>query len=232
MKHLLFISIFLFLSENLCAQFTGHQNALNITGPQNILRSEIPLATPSVTGSTYLNDNFQNAEIVLKDGLVIQGFPLRVEIEQANVEIQYQGEIKFLNLKNVESINLIDGQTGVKSVIQKASKFTLNNVPLKGIVMVDNNGTRYKIIKHFYIEFLSSNYNVAMDVGSKDHRKIKREKLYIAQHSKLILVKGSVKKIAGQLGADKEKALNLIREHKLRLSKETDLIEFVRLLQS
>ena len=67
-------------------------------------------------------------------------------------------------------------------------------------------------------------------MGSKDHRKVKKEKLYISHGNKLILAKGSSKKVAKQLGSDNEKALTIIKEHKLKLSKETDLITFVSLM--
>jgi hypothetical protein len=230
MKHLLLIFSLIVSSAHAFAQFTGHYDALKITGGQNTLKSEIPLATPSIIGSTYLEDDWQKAEIVLKNGLVIDDFPVKVEIEQANIEIRYNGEVKFLNIKQVDYINLVESHSGKKNIIKKASDFTFNDTPLKGLVMVDS-GARYNIVKHFYIEFLQSNYNVAMDVGSKDHRKIKRSKLYLAQGPKLILVKGSNKKIVEQLGQDKENALAIIKTHKLSLSREADLTAFVGLLK-
>lgn len=229
MRQILLITSLLFFTERLSAQFTGHPNALNITGPAYTLKSEIPLAAPSTIGSTYLDEDWQNAEIVLKDGLVIKDFPVRVEIEQANVEIMYKGEVKYLNLKEVDVVNLIDAGTGTKRVVGKANEFIFNDVPLKGIVII-HRGERYSVVKHYYIEFLQANYNVALDVGSKDHRKVKKEKLYISQGNKLILAKGSSKKLAKRLGSDNEKALAIIKEHKLNLSKETDLITFVGLM--
>src|SRR5688500_5056283 len=228
MKHLLLIVTFIGSSAHAFAQFTGHYDALKITGGQNTLKSEIPLAMPSIIGSTYLADDWQKAEIVLKNGMTIDDFPVKIEIEQANIEVWYNGEVKFLNIKQVDYINLTDSHSGKRNIIRKASDFTFNDTPLKGLVMVDS-GARYDMVKHFYIEFLQSNYNVAMDVGSKDHRKIKRSKLYLAQGSKLILIKGSNNKIVKQLGPDRENALAVIKAHKLNLSKEADLISFIEL---
>lgn len=231
MKQLLIIITTIFCSNQLLAQTTGQYNALNITGTSNTLKTEIPLALPSIIGSTYLEEVWQIAEIVLKSGNVIQGLPLKIEIEQGNVEIQYNGETKFLNLNAVDYINYNDIKTGAKSVIRSANQFTIDGTPLKGIVKVEEYVGQYKVVKHFYIEFLQANYNVAMDVGSKDHRKVKKENLYISNNNKLILVKGSSKKIAEQLGADKEKALRIIKENKLKLTNEEDLINFIRLIQ-
>jgi hypothetical protein len=231
MKKIFFAAILFCFYDNAAAQFTGHTNALNVTGPQNTLKSEIPLATPSIIGSTYLDENWQKAEIVLKNGMIITDFPVKVEIEQANIEIQYDNEVKFLNIRQVDHVNLVDELNHTRRTVKKANDFTFNNVPLKGIVMIDS-GELYNAIKHFYIEFLQANYNVAMDVGSKDHRKIKREKLYLAQGTRLIQIKGSNKKIVKQLGSDEEKAIALVKTHKLDLSREADLVKFVGLMKN
>jgi hypothetical protein len=223
-----FLSLFcIFTSAH--AQFSGHYNALNITGTTNTLKSEIPLAQPSVTGSTYLDDDWQPAEIVLKDGNVISELPVRVEIEQGNVEIQYKGEVKFLNLARVDSLTLVDRTTQSSVMVVKAAAFVVDGVPLQGIAMV-HSGKQYNVVKHLYIEFLPSNYNVAMDVGSKDHRKVKKERLYLAKGSDIVLMKGSNKKILKQLHLENANTLEIIRQEKLNLTNESDLIRFVDLM--
>lgn len=214
---------------NLLAQFSGNSNTYNITGPQNVFKSEIPIAEPSVKGSTYLDEEWHNAQIVLNDGYAIEDQPVRIEIEHANVEIKFNGEVKYLDLKRVDFLKYDGNQGGDRQVIRKADGYVFDDKPLKGIVVVYT-GARYTAIKHFYIEFLQANYNVAMDVGSKDHRKVKKEKLYITQSNQLILVKGTAKKFASRLGADEEKARLIIKEHKLNLSKEKDLCKLVDLL--
>jgi hypothetical protein len=100
---------------------------------------------------------------------------------------------------------------------------------LKGIAMVYP-GNLCSAVRHLYIEFLPANYNVAMDVGSKDHRKVKKEKLYLTRGKELVLVKGSEKKIVSQLGIAPERALTIIKDHGLKLSREKDLIAFIELL--
>lgn len=229
MKEHVLILVFLLSAANLLAQFSGNNNTYKLTGPQSVFKSEIPLVEPSVIGSTYLDEEWHNARIVLNDGYAIEDLPVRIEVEQANVEIKYNGEVKYLDLKRVSFINYDDGLGGDRKIIKQADGYIYDNAPLKGIVVV-HAGARYDVIKHFYIEFLQANYNVAMDVGSKDHRKVKKEKLYLAKGSHLILVKGSEKKITSRLGADEEKARLIIREHKLNLSKEEDLGKLADLL--
>jgi hypothetical protein len=226
----LFLGVVFFSTTGILqAQFAGHYNALNIAGSTNTLKSEIPLASPSVVGSTYLDEEWQGAEILLKDGNVITELPVRVEIEQGNVEIQFKGEIKFLNLDRVDSLKLVSRESGPKWVIKKADAFQVDQVPLKGIAMVYP-GSPCSVVKHLYIEFLPANYNVAMDVGSRDHRKVKKEKFYLTRGTDLVLVKGSEKKIVKQLGIAPEQALTIIKDHGLRLSREKDLLAFIELL--
>lgn len=230
MRILILILLFPF-SQYTWAQFTGHTNALNITGSQNTLKSEIPLARPSVIGSTYLDEKWQTAEIILKNGYVINNVPLRVEIEEANIEIQYNGEVKYLSLRDVDSVNFVDAFTGLKYALKNADQFASIEGPRNGVVLLST-GQHYRTLKHFYIEFLRANYNVAMDVGSKDHKKVKRNKLYISYEGRLTLIRGSNKKIIEQLTSDKDKAQDIIKKYKLNLSEETDLIKFMTLLES
>ncbi len=228
--YILFLTIFL-LGENLWAQFSGSSTTYTITGPQNTLKSEVPMAEPSIKGSTYLDEEWRNAEIVLETGYVTKDLPVRIEIEQANIEIMFNGEVKYLDLKKVSQLSYADSQNKTRQVIKRADEFMVSDVPLNGIVMV-HQGDRYSAVKHFYIEFMPANYNVALDVGSRDHRKVKKEKLYLTttEGKFLVPVKGKEKHIASKLGADGDKALAIIKQYKLKLSREADLYKLVDLL--
>ena len=129
----------------------------------------------------------------------------------------------------MDFINYAGNEDNAGLVIKQAEGFTFNEEPLKGLVVI-HKGQHYSAVKHFYIEFLQANYNVAMDVGSRDHRKVKREKLYIAQGNQLVLVKGNEKKTVSKLGEDKDEAISIIKEHHLKLTQEKDLYRFVDLL--
>lgn len=212
------------------AQYSIQGNPLNITGSSSILKSEIPIAAPSIIGSTYLDDNWQQARIVLKTGAVVENCIVRIEIEQANVEIKFKDDTKFVNLSKVDYINTAN-VNGTQSTIRSAKFYTHEDVPLEGVVSVEYMGKKYGVIKHFYIEVLQANYNVAMDVGSKDHRIVKKERVYVSKGNLLFDGRSSDKKLIKKLGLDKKETLQLIKDNKLNLSHETDLIAFVKLLE-
>jgi hypothetical protein len=213
------------------AQFTGQYNALNITGSQNTLRTSIPLAEPGIVGSTYVDEKWQPAEIVLKDGKRVPDLLIRIEIEQGNVEIAYDEQVRYLNLKGVDSLKLGSGTSRNAPLVRLASGYTTSEgTPPKGI-MILYPGAKYCLAKNYYIEFQPSNYNVAMDVGSRDNRKLKKEQLYLLSGDVLINVSGSNKKIASKLGSDASNVLAMAKERNLKLSREADLLTLVKWLK-
>jgi hypothetical protein len=225
------ILILFLIASNASAQFSGHYNALNVTGSTNTLKTEIPVANPSVIGSSYLQNEWRKAQVILKSGGVAKDVPVKIELENANVEVNYNGQIKYLNLDKIDSIYFINELTQQKTVLKKANVFEYANEKLTGMALIQSN-LHYGILKQYYIEILRANYNVAMDVGSKDHQKVKREKTYLMHGTQLIAIKGSSKKIVSQLGDDRHKALTIIKTQKLDLKDENDLARFIKLMES
>jgi hypothetical protein len=222
-----YLSVITLLTVSIVAsgQYSGHFNAVNITGSNNFLRTEIPLANPQVLGSTYLIENWSSADIVVKDSLVVHDIKVRLEIEQGLIELLLNDKTKYIALKDVQSVK-IHSQS---PIVQSASLYSYKGTRLNGLVEVYK-GTKYTLVKQYYIEFIKANYNVALDVGSKNHRKVKKVTFFILDGSNLILVKGSSKKVAAQFSADREKALTLLKTNNLKLSSETDVFRFVTLL--
>jgi hypothetical protein len=222
-----YLSVIIILAVTSVAfgQYTGHYNAVNITGSSNFLRTEIPLANPAVLGSTYLMESWSTADIVVKEGVVVHGINVRIEIEEGIIELQLDDKIKYIALKDVKSVKI----HSELPLVQSGSLYFYEGLPLHGVVEL-NQGTKYSLLKQYYIEFLKANYNVALDVGSKNHRKVKKESFFIVDGKNLIQVKGSSKKVVAQLSVDKEKAMSLLKANHLKLSNETDLRRFLTLL--
>lgn len=214
------------------AQYSVQTNPAGVSGAHNIYRTEIPLAQPTVVGSTYLNDEWQYSQIVLKNGSIIPDCPVRIELENANAEVILKGEVKFINRNFVSYIKVPNDVGGDSSIVKLLHQYTLDGVPLSGVINLIHNGKKYAVLKHYYFEFLAANYNVAMDVGSKNHRKIRKEKLFLAKGNDLFEVKGSTKKFTEKLGDDENKAQEILKANKLKLSDAEDLTVFVKLLEN
>ncbi len=210
------------------AQLPSQYNPLNIGGSTFVYKNEIPLVKPQTVGSTYLDEDWTLAAIVLSDGSILRGLNIRIEVEQNQVEINYDGNVRHLDLTRVERIELGDSAKS-EWILCDARRYAVDAEPLKGIAWV-HRGTTYNLVKQVYIEVLRANYNVALDVGSRADRKLQREKLYVDSGKGLVPVKGSSRRFAQRLGIDKERALLIISEHDLDLSVESDLITLVDLL--
>lgn len=232
MKRTFTILIFFLGFNNFCqAQFAGHYNALNVGGSSNVFKTEVPMAPPTTIGSTYLDDQWQDAQIILKDGSNAGTYPVKVEVEHANIELKFRNDVRFLNFEKIDFVTYVEKSTELKGIVTRASNFTYQAERLHGIMLIyGRERAKYTAAKNLSIEFLASNYNVAMDVGSKDNRKVKKEKLFILTDGRLILIKGPDKKIAKQFGDDRDKVLSIVREHNLKLTREKDLVEFAGLM--
>jgi hypothetical protein len=212
-------------------QFSGHYNALNITGSSNVLKTEIPLGPPATAGSNYLNDEWKQGEIVLKDGRAVGSYPVRIQIEHGIVEINVDNKPYTLNFSNVSHIMQLDEPVGLVGKVQMGRHFTFERKALKGVVMTHDiqEGT-VKVMTNYYIEIKPSNYNVAMDVGSKVNQKLTKQKVFIQKEGVLYEIKGSNKKILNVLGYDKAKVREIFRANDFDLENPKDLVKFLTLM--
>lgn len=231
-RHLLglFVCAFCFTGKTV-AQFSGHYNALNITGTSNILKTEIPLGPPATVGSNFLNDKWEQGEIFLRDGRSVGSYPLRVEIEHGIIELMLENKPYTLNITNVNHILMLDPAVGIPGKLKNARLLTYDDKALKGVMIVhDIGGSTTKIINNYYIELQPANYNVALDVGSKVNQKIIKQKLFVQKGDELKEIKGSNKRITGLLGYNKVKARETIRTNNLDLSDPKDLASFLKIM--
>lgn len=225
------IALMLCLAKPGIAQFSGQYNALNITGTSNVFKTEIPLGEPATTGSNYLSEKWETGAIVLRDGRAAGDYPVRVQIENGIVEIMLEDKPYTLNISNISHILIQDQAMNLPGKLSSARKFTFEDKSLKGVVLEhDIEGSSAKLLNNYFIEFLPSNYNVALDVGSKENRKVTKHKLFVKKDGVLKEIKGSNKKIIALLGYEKTKARNVIQTNHLDLTEAIDLMTFLKMM--
>lgn len=228
MKQALLLILF---SCTICkAQFTTEFNPLTITGNASNLKTEIPLAAPKTVGSSYLSDAWIPGRIVLRNQHTLPAFDIRIEVEQELIEIRSENVIRYVNIRDIRQVTMTGKFQNYYNVIENAAMFKIEGSPLSGVVLTDTS-TGLKVVKQMYIEVIPSNYNVALDVGSRDNRKMLRERLFLSIDNELIQCKQPVKKLLQKLGKYEPKARTVLKEHRLNLSKEEDLQQFVALLK-
>lgn len=231
MKNLLIVILF-FCAQNGWAQFAGHYNALNITGTTNTYKTEIPIAQPSWVGSSYWSEAWQPATLYLKNKSIIENMPVRLEIEHGNVEVNYNGALHFLDWNKLDQVTFSDAN-GVIWLVRNAHEYKVKDKTLSGIVQVLLNDSTCGIIRNYFIKIMPATYNVAVDVGSKDNRKIQKQKTYLRNNNgDWVEAPLSVKKIMRLLNVSKADQ-NKIRESKnYNLQRDSDLIELLQLISN
>ncbi|HYG01339.1 MAG TPA: hypothetical protein VD927_02790 [Chryseosolibacter sp.] len=228
MKQTLLLLIF---SVTICkAQFTTEFNPLTITGNASNWKTEIPLASPKTLGSSYLTESWLPGQIILRNKHRLPPLSIRIEIEQELIEVKSENSIKYVNLRDVNKV-IMTGALQGHDVVENGANYSIDGTPISGVVITDTTSSM-KVVKHLYIEILPANYNVAMDVGSRDNRKMLREHLYLANGNDLISCRLSTRKILPKLGSYEQKARAILKSHRLNLSKERDLKQFLTLLKA
>jgi hypothetical protein len=195
---------------------------------------QIPLKPPGTTGSVYLNDGWKTASLKLKTGTLSIGeltnVSVKLDLKTNTFELFVDPEIKVLSGSKVESFTWTDDlQTPVSYV--NCERFTLDDTKVVGfgrILSRDADGLI--LLEHSYIEFMQANYNIAMNVGSKDHKYVKKEKLYFVKNNKMV---PAGKKSLYEVMADKESAIKkFIKENDVNVRDAGQLAKVVEYYNS
>jgi hypothetical protein len=195
---------------------------------------QIPLKPPGITGSVYLNDGWKIASLKLKTGTLsvaeLTNVSVKLDLKTNTFELFVDPEIKVLSGSKVESFTWTDNLQNAESYVN-CDKFTLDDAKVIGFGRILSQAADgLMLLEHSYVEFMQANYNVAMNVGSKDHKYVKKEKLYFVKNNKMVPVG---KKSLYEVMADKESAIKkFIKENDLNVKNEGQLAKVVEYYNS
>ena len=180
----------------------------------------------SISGSNYLNDQWTKADILFaKDSLLLTNTPVKVDLKNHTIELDYKGQIKLLNANDTYHFTLTE--TGGYFITNK----TLGGNSPEGFYQVLYN-EKSGLLCHYSTKIKKANYNVALDVGIKDDEIIMEKKYYYLIGKKLIPVPSSRKKFISYLADKNEKLSTFIKENKINPKKEQSLITFLKYYDS
>jgi hypothetical protein len=183
---------------------------------------ELPLPPPGLKGSLYIADDWVNGDIWLKNNKVLRGYPIKFDLKNNLLEINADGNIKVCALPLLErfSYKAILGDS-----IDYYNTSVVNNVTFdlpKGVCRILLND-KVQLIQYEYIEIVKANYNVAIDMGSKDNKAIKKTKPYVIVNDNVYEVKGSIKKNFEIFKVHFKKVESFVKENKLKFKSDQDL---------
>jgi len=194
MKCYLFLLVLLWLPWLLYAQNApGIESGLfrleNGTFNSTQLMIGRKMTPPEVKGNYYLYSAWQNGQFTLKDGRSSEIYPLRYDLENALLEIQWQPtQVKVAGEDVLKSFIWNNEKLGQTQTFILANTFTLNGTPLAAYVEVLHAAADSLLLKtEAYIK--KPDYVEGLDMGRRDAEIKKRERYFLCRQSKLYEIK-------------------------------------------
>jgi len=209
------------------------QGVKNVTDPvvnnQFGYLTQIPPKPANVVGSVYLNEDWKETTLKLKNETYgvsqLVGVDMKLDLKTNTLEFQTDKGIKVIGGENVERFSWKDNVDSGEQTYLNCDKFSFQDTKLLGFARIVTEGTKISLVQHQYLEIVAAQYNVALDVGNKDHQYIKRDKLYLLKDNKLIAVS---KKSISAATADKMQQVGRYKaDQKLNLKEPEDLAQLI-----
>ena len=214
-KYLSFTAIFLYVT--LFTHLQAQQIRLQTPPGYNYLYSSDNMPKGS-EGSPYLDD-WKSADIHLKNGKTIYGLMVRYNV--FSEEMLYQQNNIAYAIGTPDSISdiLLSGKVFIYKEYTKANKIR------KGFFEVIFKG-KVSLLNKYKIEFIHSNYNVALDIGNKNDRLELNQQLYLQQENQIIPLDKKNKLIEILNNKNKEIS-DYMNKEKLSGKKQQDVIKIL-----
>lgn len=188
----------------------------------------MPLPPPGIIGEDYLNDNFRKSSFLLYDKSELEGYLTKYSIGRNEFEVQTKLGIRILKGSLVNTFVAIDSNSQTSHIYVNARNF-------KNVQGEDGNGffeilseSNILLLKKTEAIFKKSDYNATLNIGSRDHKYIKKEMFYYGKNNVYAPIPGK-KKLASifddkvpemqrfidinSIKADNESHLKILFEH-------------------
>jgi hypothetical protein len=138
----------------------------------------LPPSAPDVLGDDLLNPQFQKATFLLNDSSLLEGLPVKYYITRNEFDVKTKTGLRALKGDRVKSFVWIDSLTKKPQVFINAREFKRpDGTPGVGFFQLITEG-KVGLIKQTEVIFKEANYHVALNVGSRDHKLIKKKHYY------------------------------------------------------
>ncbi|QOI97461.1 MAG: hypothetical protein HRU69_08145 [Flammeovirgaceae bacterium] len=138
----------------------------------------LPPAPPDVIGDDMLNTHFQKTTFLLNDSSLLEGLPVKYYIARNEFDIKTKTGLRALKGDRVKSFVWIDSATKKPQVFINGQLFKHEDgTQGTGFFQLISEG-KVGLIKQTEVIFKEANYHVALNVGSLDHKLIKKIHYY------------------------------------------------------
>lgn len=150
----------------------------------------IPIREPNLIGDFYIDEKWNVTTVLLRNDKLIENCQARFDLKSNILEVKVDNRtIKALDLEKIKSIVWLDAVTSNPRYFISAKGYKVEGTELVGLLEVLSDGDT-PLFEHIVVSIKRADYNIALDVGSKDDKVIKKEMLYYGRNNELIKVSG------------------------------------------
>jgi hypothetical protein len=188
--------------------------------------NQIPMRPPGTVGSVYLADDWMRADIHLKKEVLgtkeLRNVSVKLDMKDNMFEFYTDQGIRVLEGAKVDTFRCANSSNGQNEVFLNCDLFTFEGTKLIGFCKVLSSSGKVLLVERNYVDIIKADYNIALNVGSKDDRIIKKTKRYFIRDNKMIEYdKRSFYVVVGEKEAQVKK---FMKEQKLNLNEEEGLL--------
>ncbi len=221
------ILAFCVIANDVCSQNTSPVDFERSTNPGHVI-NEIKLPLAKTTGSIYLIEDWQLGNFTIKGVPAYKGFFLRFDLKDQNLEIKVDNKVKVCVLSRLENFSLenkdLDSSSYFVNINTIPNHYAINT---KGVVQVLYE-EKIVLYKYFYLETKKATYVPTVALGNRNEQIIKKSSYYVQSSGKVYKISASLKKNKELFINQYIKVENFIKENKLKLKSESDLIKIVK----
>lgn len=192
----------------------------------------IPLPPGKVVGDTYLSTEWNKSVILLyENNKLIEGFPVRYDIQLDDLEVKGRSEVKVLEGRKVKSFMWMDSFRAEPYYFINARDFKEDGVPHAGFfeVLVDGEAPLFKKVS---ITVKKADYNVTLSMGSRDDKILKNSSYYLADGNVIAEIPGSKKKFLQLMKGKSNEVESYMDTNNLSIKKEEELVAICKYYNS
>lgn len=198
---------------------------INYTVSPGYLLYGIPESSGAIVGNAYLKDDWKKATLKLMGNDREYSIPqCKVNLYSNQIEINFNNIIKAIDGSKVDNFTLHDESIISQRLYRNASQYKIKGITQTGFLEILVEGT-IPLVKKTGIIIKRPDYNIQLNVGSKNTKIIKEETLYVVKNEELINVKSIKNKKFPLIFGDSSSIMGkFIDDNSLRYSAEEDLI--------
>lgn len=154
---------------------------------QNEIVYGVSVRLCSLTGNSYYSSTWNLASVWLNDGQILSGYYLKYDVLTDELNIRASSDlVKIIPFNRVDHFIWKDSING--EIHKFINSLKLLNSNLTGFTE-ELCGENVKLLKNVRIIKRAPSYNLALDVGDKNAKLIKEEKLYLLKSDEVYRIK-------------------------------------------